>query len=99
MVTEHNMDVPMFLRSLPIGEVFTPATPGQLPDSWIKTGPDTYRRTYSWVRFLAEDFETWTHAELCEPVWYSLTQEEADEEEARARGRWRGEPSGCQGDG
>lgn len=93
------MDVPAFLRSLPIGEVFTHGSPNQQPDSWTKTGEDTYRRTYSWVRFVAEDFESWTHVELTEPVWYSLTQEEADEDEARARARWRGEPSGCQGNG
>ncbi|MGF3917067.1 hypothetical protein ACQX8W_14970, partial [Staphylococcus aureus] len=64
MATDENMDAPAFLRALPIGEVFTHASTNQQPDSWIKIGPDTYRRTYHWIRFLAEDFESWTHVEL-----------------------------------
>ncbi|NYD76072.1 hypothetical protein [Leifsonia soli] len=86
-MTDENMDVPAFLRSLPVGAVFTHAQPHQQADSWIKIGEDTYRRTYSWVRFNADDFREWTHAELTEPVDYSITQEEADQIEARERSR------------
>lgn len=83
------MDVPEFLRELPIGAVFTHARADQLPDSWIKISDDTYRRTYDWVRFGADDFSSWTHAELTEPVDYSVSQAEADEMEAKARRRRR----------
>lgn len=81
------MDVPAFLHSLPVGSVFTHARPDQQPDSWVKIGEDTYRRSYDWVRFAAEDFNSWTHAELTEPVDYSITQDEADQMEARVRAR------------
>lgn len=86
-MADEAMDVPSFLRSLPTGSVFTHAAADQQPDSWVKIGEDTYRRTYSWVRFEADDFASWTHAELTEPVPYSVTQDEADEMEARARSR------------
>lgn len=82
-------DVPAFLRALPIGATFTHAEPGQQPDSWVKIGDDTYRRTYHWVRFTADDFDTWTHVELTEPVPYSISQPEADEQEAVERRRRR----------
>lgn len=81
------MDVPDFLRALPVGAVFTHASPDEQADSWVKIGEDTYRRTYHWVRFTAVDFSSWTHAELTEPVDYSITQEEADQQEAEVRSR------------
>jgi hypothetical protein len=86
-MTDENMDVPAFLRSLPVCAVFTPARPDEQPDSWIKIGEDTYRRTYFWFTFKADDFREWRHAELTEPVGYSISQGEADEMEARQRSR------------
>lgn len=86
-MSDQQMDVPAFLRALPVGAVFTHASPDQQPDSWVKIGEDTYRRTYDWVRFEADDFASWDHAELTEPVSYSITQDEADEKEARVRSR------------
>jgi hypothetical protein len=80
------MDVPEFLRSLPAGAVFTHGRVNEQPDIWVKFG-DRYRRTYSWVLFEAEDFRSWTHAELTEPVHYSITQAEADAMEAAVRRR------------
>lgn len=84
-MSDQQMDVPAFLRALPVGAVFTHASPNQQADSWVKIGEDTYRRTYSWVRFGADDFASWTHAELTEPVSYSITQEDADRWEAEVR--------------
>lgn len=81
------MDVPAFLRALPIGAVFTHARPDEQADSWVKVGEDTYRRTYSWVRFESDDFASWMRVELTEPVPYSITQAEADEMEAQVRSR------------
>lgn len=86
-MSNRQMDVPAFLRTLPVGAVFTHASPNQQADSWVKIGEDTYRRTYSWIRFQADDFASWDHVELTEPVSYSITQDEADEMEARARSR------------
>jgi len=86
-MSDERMDVPAFLRALPVGAVFTHASPDQQADSWVKIGEDTYRRTYSWVRFQADDFGSWGHAEVTEPVSYSITQAEADAMEARVRSR------------
>lgn len=73
------MDIVAFLRALPVGAVFTHANPDTMPDSWVKIGPDTYRRTYDWIPFRTSDFaKTWTHAELTDPVPGSIDQEEAD---------------------
>jgi hypothetical protein len=80
------MDVPSWLRKQPIGTVFTHASPGQMADSWIK-GEGGYRRTYDWIRFKAEDFE-WTYVEPTTPVEGSITEEEADALEERARRPW-----------
>lgn len=65
--------------------MFTHARPDEQPDSWLKVDVDAYRRTYSWVRFSAKDFASWTHVELTKPVDYSITQEEADAMEKRVR--------------
>lgn len=81
------MDVPEFLRSLPIGSVFTHGNPNLQPDSWIKIDDDLYRRTYDWVQFRANNFSSWEHVELTEPVPYSISQAEADWREAVERKR------------
>ncbi|MFF1876589.1 hypothetical protein [Leifsonia sp. NPDC058230] len=87
MSDDNAEDVPAFLAALPVGAVFTHGTPGKQPDSWIKTGRDSFRRTYHWVRFTADDFADWTHVELTTPVSYSITQEEADKLETEARAK------------
>jgi hypothetical protein len=70
--------VPAFLRQLPIGAIFTHATAGQMPDSWVKVNELKFRRTYDYRLFEAIDFESWTHVELTEPIPGSIDQEEAD---------------------
>lgn len=86
------MDVEAFLNALPIGAVFTHANPRVMPDSWVKVGPDTYRRTYDWIIFSTSDFaRTWTYAELTDPVPGSIDQEEADRRRDEELGRHRGD--------
>ena len=80
-------DVPAFLRALPILSVFTHATRGEQPDSWVKIDELYYRRTYGWPKFTAGDFANWSHVELTTPVDYSISQWEADRREAEARRR------------
>jgi hypothetical protein len=82
-----SVNVPEVLGRLPVGAVFTHANPDIMPDSWVKVGKDSYRRTYDWLTFSAADFKTWNHVELTEPVDGSITQEEADQREAIARSR------------
>jgi hypothetical protein len=81
-----SMDVVAFLRGLPDGAVFTHATPGRLPDSWVKVGT-RYRRTYDWIEFEDWQFASWAHAELTEPVEGSISQTEANRLAAAARHR------------
>jgi hypothetical protein len=74
---------------MPILTIFTAAVPGTQPDSWVKVDADSYRRTYSYRRFTAADFATWTHVELTTPVDYSISEAEAARLEAAARRRPR----------
>ncbi|MFF1632635.1 hypothetical protein [Leifsonia sp. NPDC058248] len=83
MSSDEPMDVPAWLRNQPIGTVFAHASPGHMPDSWVKEERG-YRRTYDWVRFKAEDFK-WHHVEPTAPIEGSITEEEADGLGERAR--------------
>ena len=80
-------EVLAFLQALPVGGVFTHATPGQQPDSWVKVAENNFRRTYGFRSFELWEFASWTHVELTEPVEGSIDQAEADRLAAEARHR------------
>lgn len=80
------------MQELRIGAVFTHADPTALPDSWVKTDTDQYRRTYDWIPFRGADLgRAWKHVQLTEPIPGSFDDEEAE--------RRREEEMSCERDG
>lgn len=72
------MDVVRVFRSYPVGTVFTDPDPKQLPDSYVKISPTTFRRTYDWIEFGEWALKNFKRIKTTTPVPGSFDQEEAD---------------------